>query len=148
MRTVVFARDVEGLPTGIHRYGREHHELLPLWAGDPTAQMRDIFVQQEFATSAPMTLAVIADLDVAYSRYGPGHYRTLHVDAGILTQNLYLVSTALGLSCCAVVGFREQELMAAARCTSTELPIILMPLGRRGDLKGSRDREQPAGSAL
>jgi nitroreductase len=54
----------------------------------------------------------------------------LHIDMGIATQNIYLVSTALGLACCAVAGFAEAPPRGVARDRAARpaVPARMAPL--------------------
>lgn len=131
LRTYLIARRVDGLAPGVYRYDVPKHSLHLLSPGDPTAQLRGIYLQPQFAETAPVTLAVTADLGIAFSKYTLDHYRTVHVDAGILTQNLYLVITALDHAGCAVVGFDETTLARTLGCPRHEIPIVLFAVGER-----------------
>ena len=43
-------------------------------------------------------------------KYGDRGYRHVLAEAGHLAQNLYLISSALGLSCCAMGGYYDEEI--------------------------------------
>jgi SagB-type dehydrogenase family enzyme len=131
MQTHVVAARVDGLAAGVYRYDMATHALQATSPGDPTARLRDIYLQRRFADTAPVTLAMSADLAVAFGRYSLDHYRIVHVDAGILTQNLYLVSTALDLAGCAIVGFHGDRLADLLACPPGEIPLVLFPVGLR-----------------
>jgi hypothetical protein len=64
---------------------------------------------------AAASLLLTVELGRAVTRYGARHYRVLHIDGSIATQDLYLVSTALDLACCAVAGFAEAPPCSVAR---------------------------------
>lgn len=129
--TVYLVADrVAGVPSGVHRYRPSTHTLqaVPGAAPDGLAQG---YEQPEFAERAPASLLLTVDVHRAVARYGARHYRVLHIDVGIAAQNLYLVATALDLSCCAVAGFVEEPLRRLAALPETELPALLFPIGWR-----------------
>ncbi len=97
------------LPAGVHR--AEPRLPLPSVAavrtGDPTRYVAGALDQPPFATRVPVWVALAIDPAPASGRYPPRHYRTLHLDAGVVMQNLLLVATALGLSACPVMGYDD-----------------------------------------
>jgi SagB-type dehydrogenase family enzyme len=129
LTTYAVVREVEGLRPGVYAYDPVEHALFHGDESDPTEALAATYVQPEFATRAPVSLALAAHLDVALAKYPPRHFRTLHLDAGIAVQNLYLVSTALDLACCAVSGFHDERLAALLRLPASSIPMVLFPVG-------------------
>ncbi|TFE32575.1 SagB/ThcOx family dehydrogenase [Frankia sp. B2] len=127
---LVIARGAQ-LPGGVFRYDAEDHCLQTLRSGEPTAALRSVLVQPEFAERAPMAVVVVARLDTTLVKYPARHYRTLHLDAGIAVQNIYLVAAALGLAGCAVTAFDDQALAELLRLPDTMFPTVVFPVGRQ-----------------
>ncbi|PRX48330.1 SagB-type dehydrogenase family enzyme [Prauserella shujinwangii] len=125
----VLVRRAEEVPSGLYRYEAVSHELVELSTVDPTGALELVYAQPEFATRPAVSLALTARLDVAFGQYPLRHYRTLHVDSGVAVQNLYLVGTALGLSCCAVAEFDDAGLAALLGTPDTEIPTMLFAAG-------------------
>ncbi|AEH09322.1 MULTISPECIES: SagB family peptide dehydrogenase [Protofrankia] len=123
------------LPGGVFRHEADDdpdvQHLETLWSGDPTAALRSVLAQPDFAERTPITLLLVARLDITLVKYPIRHYRTLHVDSGIAVQNLYLVATALDLAGCAVTGFDDHLTTQLLRLPDTMFPTALFPLGRR-----------------
>lgn len=117
------------VPAGVYRH--VDGALVTVRAGDPLPALRAALVQSEFADRAAVTLVLVGDLAATMPRYPARHYRTLHVDAGILAQNLWLVATALDLACCAVSGFHDEPVAALLALPETSVPILALPLGHR-----------------
>lgn len=105
----VFAARVDGLEPALYGYDMDDHCVHTLRAGDPVPALSGLYAQPEFAHRPAVTIALTARLDVALQKYSIRHYRTLHVDAGIAVQNLYLAATGLGLAVCAVSGFDDHS---------------------------------------
>jgi SagB-type dehydrogenase family enzyme len=129
LATFVASRPGGEIPGGVHRV--EGGTLTALWSGDPRAALASVLAQPEFADRAPLVLVLVARLDTTLTKYPVRHYRTLHVDAGIAVQNLYLVAAALGLNCCAVTGFDDGGVAGLLRLPDTMFPVVLFPLGGR-----------------
>lgn len=125
---VVLSRSSELTP-GVYRYRRSGHVLVQLIDGCLRERLSSVYVQREFAERAPMTLVLSARMDTTLSKYPIRHYRSLHVDVGIVTQNIYLVATALGLAGCAVTGFHDNELHRLLGSAESEFPALLFPFG-------------------
>ncbi|MGQ0776861.1 MAG: SagB family peptide dehydrogenase [Pseudonocardiales bacterium] len=124
------AARVTGIAPGVYRYRTSTHTLRPVPGAAPE-ELAQAYEQPEFAERAAASLLLTVELGRAVVRYGARHYRVLHIDAGIATQNLYLVATALDLACCAVAGFTEAPLRHLAALPDTELPALLFPIGWR-----------------
>ena len=119
------------IPAGIYCWDRDRHALSGRWAGDPSTAWRSVLTQVEFVERAPMMLAIAGRLDTTLVKYPVRHYRTLHIDAGIALQNLYLVATALGLSGCAVTGFNDAALSDLLRLGESSFGVVVFPFGRQ-----------------
>jgi SagB-type dehydrogenase family enzyme len=64
------------------------------------------------AAQAAVVFAWAAVVDRAKQRYGERAYRYIYMDAGHAGQNLHLAATALGLGCCAIGAFFDDEVNA------------------------------------
>lgn len=121
---------VEGVDPGIYRYRRATHDLELIVVGDPAPALRQVYLQAEFADRAALTICLVARLDVVLTKYSARHYRTVHVDAGVAVQNLYLVATALdGVGGCAVAGFDDAAADALLGLTDSAFTAVLFAVG-------------------
>lgn len=129
-----------GLPTiavhvvqrgSVFEYLREPHALSLLGGGDLEGVFaQEEFAQEEFARRADTVIVLSGRMGSGQAKYGPRHYRTAHVDAGVAVQNLYLVATALGLGCCAVAGFSDDAVKALVRAGEHDVPLVLFVVGQ------------------
>ncbi len=100
----------EEIPSGIYHYDVKEHMLDVLSQrlfspDDVAALMRYGFAKD--ASCAIIMTAVFARTQVKYRERG---YRFVLLEAGHIGQNLYLVSNALNLSCCAMGGTNDMEI--------------------------------------
>ena len=95
-------------------------------------------VQPQFAARASVFVVLAGRLDKTLVKYTERHYRTLHVDAGIAAQNLYLVSTALELAGCAVSGFYDDHIANLVGLRDDSVPLLAFALGGRGEVGEQR----------
>jgi SagB-type dehydrogenase family enzyme len=100
--------------------------------GDPRAALDVVAGTNTFVGSAPLTLMMTAALEAPLAKYGVRHYRTLHYDAGVIIQSLYLVSTALGLGACAIAGYVDAEARTLLSCDEDQISMALFSVGYGG----------------
>lgn len=136
IQAYVVARGPGEVPTGVHRVevrGVEERGERPrldgVRLGDPTAFLAHALDQPELATRATLLVVLVARLDTTLVKYPARHYRTLHVDAGVALQNLSLVATALGLPCCAVMGYDDAAFAALLDLPETSFATVLLATG-------------------
>lgn len=101
---------VAGVPPGIYHFDSVSHDLVSLYRGRFAIWLDEcVLFQREFANAA-----VVVVLTSAFGRlkakYGPRGYKLGLIDIGHVSQNLYLVATALGLEVCATAGFVDEAL--------------------------------------
>jgi SagB-type dehydrogenase family enzyme len=104
--------DVEGLSPGAYRYEPETHSLLPVPLDGSVAVLRTLFLQQEHQ-SASVVLILAAPMSAWLAREGERGYRAMALQIGMLTDILYLVAEALGLTYTASGGFPPASIDAA-----------------------------------
>jgi SagB-type dehydrogenase family enzyme len=125
----VIANLVEGFDPGVYYYHPANHALVPITCDDVQYDLRRCCMQ-EFVSAAPVVCALTCSLDRVQWRYGARAYRSAHLDAGVMCQNLYLVGTALDLCVCAVFGFFEDRLQQLLHLDDDrEYPTLLFTIG-------------------
>jgi putative peptide maturation dehydrogenase len=95
-------QNVRGLASGLYHYNVEHHELelIELIDAGETAEIAGVFTAgQSFARDAHVLFVLTARFQRNFWKYRKHEkaYRALLLDAGHLSQTLYLVCTELGL---------------------------------------------------
>ncbi|MFH8223575.1 SagB/ThcOx family dehydrogenase [Streptomyces sp. NPDC018057] len=105
----VVANDVEGLGQGLYYYRPSGPELTLVDSGNMRGKVAEAGIAAEWLFHAPAVLFLALDMDRVAWKYGVRSYRYAHVDLGVLTQNLYLVATGLGLEGSAVAAFDDDR---------------------------------------
>lgn len=104
---------VEGIAQGLYHFDSVEHELRLVKSGDYSAWVREcLILQEEFSTASAIMFLVSSQKRLA-TKYGIRAYRVGLMDVGHVSQNIYLVATALGLEVCATAGFVDEELNSA-----------------------------------
>ena len=108
-------------------------EAVPKLSGQATCEstFERAFSNPSSSDVFPVLLFVVADVEAPLEKYAMRHYRTMHVDAGVLVQNLYLVTEAMGLAGCAIAGFTDARVASLLNLATTQLPVMAFALGRR-----------------
>ncbi len=123
--------NVEGLAQGIYHYFVADHSLALVREGDFRHQMMRHALGEEMMERASVVLVLSAVFERSAWRYRERAYRYILLEAGHISQNIYLVATALGLGTCAVGAFDDQgynKIMGVDG--KKESVIYLMPVGK------------------
>jgi putative peptide maturation dehydrogenase len=97
----VLARRVEGLESGLYHYASEAHALAPLAALD-SAQVdelaHELVAGQDWFARAPVLVLMAARFQRTFWKYRAHAkaWKVVQLDAGHLSQNLYITATELG----------------------------------------------------
>lgn len=104
------ANNVEGIAQGLYYYHPLDHELRLLDDGNLRRIVARSAIYAEWLGYASAVAFLVGDMDRVEWKYGERGYRFLHVDAGVLCQNLYLTGAAHGLHTCAVAAYYDEEI--------------------------------------
>jgi len=134
IETYLAANRVQELLPGLYHYEVRNHRLAFLREDEfiGMALTRAALGQTVCQRAAAIFIwtAVIAR---SVRKYGERAYRYIYMDAGHVAQNLYLAATALGLGCCAVGAFFDDEVNAVLDVDGREeTTVYLATIGQRG----------------
>ncbi len=127
----VVANLVDGIPKGLYHYEAGGEQLELLEPGYLRHRVARACPAQEFLEHAGAVVALTGALSKVEWKYGIRSYRYVHLDAGIVCQQLYLVGTALGLSVCAVAGFADDAADELLHLDGRdEFTVLLVAIGQ------------------
>lgn len=140
--TYVLPRKVEGVPPALYWFDVESHALERVAAAPPietllmSSQMTSTIDESTpvviDAKEAPLWLFPVADLSYQRKRYGLRSYRLVLQECGHMAQNVYLVATALGLTCITIGGYFDDLLSHALLLDGVNRAALYMiPIGRK-----------------
>lgn len=121
----------EKVPPGLYRYVPGRHALELLRTGDVRRDLYRAALRQDSVRSAPMVVILTGVTARTSGRYGARAERYIAMEAGHVSQNIYLQATALGLGTVAIGAFQDATVARILDLPSGENPLYLMPLGRR-----------------
>lgn len=118
------------LDPGLYLHLPEEKALAPLRAAsDYRRELAGACLGQMWLAQADFILVLWADLDLLQERGGPRTYRHAMLAAGRAGQRLYLAATALGLGCCGVGAFYDQEVALLAGLPAQAQPLYVLACG-------------------
>lgn len=109
VETYLSVQGVDGVDTGIWHLNVQKFELELLAAGDYRRPLVEAGLAQNFLAAASVVFLWTGILNRAMWKYRERAIRYLFLDAGHICQNLMLAATALGLGCCPVGAFFDDE---------------------------------------
>ena len=128
---VVGERGVTDLPAGIYHYLVAAHALEPLAPGEGRAAVARACQNQTWMTEAPVLVVITGEYGRCAARYGERGIRYTHMEAGNVSQNLFLAAEALGLGAGIVGAFEDKALAQALKLPAPHEPLLIMPVGYR-----------------
>ena len=107
---------------GAYRYDAKQHSLVSVAEGDlrPLAAGR-----QEFVMKAPVVLLIVGDYSVF-----PAERNLAPIDAGYVSQNIYLFCSGNDLGTVARATMEKEALAKALKLPADHHPILNHPVGR------------------
>lgn len=123
---------VNGLEPGVYRYLAEKHALVQTTTGDHRVRLAEAALDQEAVTRAAAVLAITGIHRRMTHKYGERGIRYVHMEVGHAAQNVYLVAESLGIGTVMVGAFDDAGVSRALNLAADEVPLALLPLGRRG----------------
>ncbi len=105
----VIANNVEDLPQGIYHYAVLNHTLELIEAGDFRKEITSAGLKQEMLGDADITFVLSAIFDRVRYKYGERGFRYAYIEAGHISQNIYLQAVSLGLGSVSVGAFLDSK---------------------------------------
>ncbi len=109
VETYLIVNRVAEIPAGLYHYGVREAELALLREGHFGSELSQAGLGQKMLEEAACVFVWTAVVERSKWKYRERAYRYIYMDAGHMGQALYLSATALGLGCCTVGAFFDEE---------------------------------------
>ncbi len=107
--TYLVVNRVEGLDPGVYFLDVAEFALEARKSGDFSLLLARAALDQDMARTAAVVFVWVAVIERSRQKYRQRAYRYIYLDCGHTGQNLYLAATAMGLGCCAIGAFFDDE---------------------------------------
>jgi SagB-type dehydrogenase family enzyme len=101
--------NVQDLPQGIYHYSVLDHALELVKAGDFSGKITDAGLEQEMLGDAGVTFVLSAIFDRVRCKYGERGFRYAYIEAGHISQNIYLQAVSLGQGSVCAGAFLDEK---------------------------------------
>jgi len=109
IETYVVVNRVIALSPGVYHLNVRKNALEQLAEGDFKVGISASALDQSMAREAAVVFVWTAVVERTKWKYRERGYRYLYLDAGHIGQNLYLAATSLGMGCCTIGAFYDDE---------------------------------------
>jgi SagB-type dehydrogenase family enzyme len=130
LEVYLVAGNVTDLPAGIYKYDCQSHALNLLDRGDRRDELAKTTRGQSFIAEAALCIIITAVSERTLRRYPELGERYIHMEAGHVSQNIYLQAVALGLGALAVGAFDGASVLRLLWLMPHEEPLYIMPVGK------------------
>lgn len=130
---VVGAESVEGIAAGVYHYRSAEGALTLLKEGDQRKALAVASLRQMFIADAPVSVVITAEYERTTRVYDDRGVRYVMMEAGHVSQNVYLQCEALGLATVAIGAFRDDEVAKVMDLPGRQRPLYVMPVGARAE---------------
>lgn len=126
----VIVNSVQDLPRGIYHYSVLDHTLELVKSGDFRGQIIDAGLSQQMLGDAGVTFVLSAIFDRVRYKYGERGCRYVYMEAGHISQNIYLQAVSLGLGSVCAGAFSDKKVNKLIDVDGwKEAVIYLHPVG-------------------
>lgn len=122
----VLALNIEGVERGLYHYDVGAHGLKQIKLGDFKEWVSRMLLLQSELCQAGALIFLASNQGRLRSKYGPRAYRLGLLDAGHVSENIYLVCAALDLAVTATGGFIDDELNTALGLDGVDDCVVLV----------------------
>ncbi len=127
----IFANNVKTLTRGIYHYSVRDHSIVLIKEGDFRDRLLRVSLEQEMVRDAPVVFVLSAIFDRMRSKYGERGFRYVYMEAGHISQNIYLQATSLGLGTVVIGAFLDDDANRLLGIDGKkEAVIAIQPVGR------------------
>ncbi len=136
LNIVFFAEKVDGINPGLYTLDRKQKRFGIIREGIFGEKIAHTCLNQEWLKNAGLHFLFVCDLDTLDKKYGPRGYRYAMMNAGKLGQLLYITATSLGLGCCGIGAFYDDEAINLLDLGSKTRLLYLVAVGKIKSEKG------------
>lgn len=116
---------------GVYQYKTRNHSLKLILKEDVRSELSTAALSQDFIRRAPVSVVITAIFERTKRKYGERGKRYVYIEAGHVSQNIYLQCESLNLGTCAVGAFYDDSVQGVLRIPRNYVPLYIMPIGHK-----------------
>lgn len=117
------------LPTGVYLYEPKSHLIRRTTEGDKSEQLFRVSLDQDAIKDASINLVITAVYERSSIKYGPRATRYCMIEAGNISENIYLQAESLGLGVTMMGAFHDDQIRTVLGLRQAYRPLLVMPVG-------------------
>jgi SagB-type dehydrogenase family enzyme len=127
----IFVNNVENLKSGLYHFSVRDHSIVLIKEGDFRDKLLRASLEQEMVKDAAAVFVLSAIFDRIRSKYGERGYRYVYMEAGHISQNIYLQATSMGLGTVVIGAFVDDKINNLIGIDGRkEAVIAIQPVGK------------------
>ncbi|MDZ4164040.1 MAG: SagB/ThcOx family dehydrogenase [Smithellaceae bacterium] len=127
----LLAGNVAALKQGIYHYSPEDHVITLIREGDFRAELSRAALGQKAVREAAVNFILAAVVDRIKVKYGERGNRYIFMEAGHISQNIYLQAASLGLGTVVIGAFNDDEASRVMQVDGRkEIIVAIQPVGQ------------------
>lgn len=131
---------VNGVEEGVYHYNPTDHVVIRILENDIRKDVARASLEQMWMAHAPVIMVITSEYSRITVKYREKGISYAIMEAGHISQNIFLQGVALGLSAGIVGAFREEKIMKCMGIPRQHIPLIIMPIGYE-DLKNMSGKQ-------
>ena len=120
---------VNGVEEGVYHYNPTDHVVTRILKQDIRKDVARASLEQMWMAHAPMIIVITSEYSRIIVKYRERGIAYAIMEAGHISQNIFLQSVALGLSAGIVGAFQEEKIIQCMGIPRQHIPLIIMPIG-------------------
>ncbi|MFO7963945.1 MAG: SagB/ThcOx family dehydrogenase [Desulfobacterales bacterium] len=120
---------VNGMEAGVYRYDPASHGIHKITGSDVRKELAEAALHQMWMARAPVNVIITAEYSRITGKYGNRGIRYAHMEAGNVSQNLFLQAEAVGLKAGIVGAFNDRAVTRILQTPEAHEPVLIMPVG-------------------
>ena len=131
LEVYVVVGSVKDLADGVYKYKHSGHELVKISNGDKRVELYTAALRQGCIKNGAVVFVLSAVYERTTGKYGQRGIQYVHMEIGHAAQNVYLQAASLNLGTVFVGAFYDDQVKAVLNMPDREVPLCIMPVGRK-----------------
>ena len=123
---------VDGVEEGVYHYNPTGHIVACILKQDIRKDVARASLEQMWMAHAPLIIVITSEYSRITVKYRERGIAYAIMEAGHISQNIFLQAVALKLSAGIVGAFREEKIIKCMGIPQQHIPLIIMPIGHGG----------------